>query len=237
MPGEGNSQAVKLETVAETSPFCPSLALRCKALSLLLHLLPGPLLAQVVLLKAVVPWICSCHSASLPTLHHTTASLLLSDMEAKAEPAASAWAGAADPWVPVTAASREPLSQASSSSQQTSAGSWDFPSGNTAASDPWGKVPLSSGFPPADPWVAASPPAQVSGSTPAIDPWAAVAEQPPNSGKRPDGCFGFAEDDEQCHPSPPSCKWAPRVLPLSSHNQLCKAPFPALLPCSGTSAC
>ncbi|NXF86421.1 EPN3 protein, partial [Eubucco bourcierii] len=116
--------------------------------------------------------------AAAPSSHTSSDPWDMPDMKTKAEPSASAWAGAADPWVPITAASREPLSQASASSQQTSAGPWDFPPGNTAASDPWGKVPLSSGFPPADPWVVASPPAQVSGSTP--DPWAAVAEEPPN---------------------------------------------------------
>ncbi|XP_064006534.1 epsin-3 isoform X2 [Pogoniulus pusillus] len=139
-----------------------------------------------------------------PSSHTSSDPWDMPDMEAKAEPAASAWAGAADPWVPVTAASREPLSQASSSSQQTSAGPWDFPPGNTAASDPWGKVPLSSGFPPADPWVAASPPAQVSGSTPAIDPWAAVAEQPPNSAPGADTFDPFAKPALEQEPSQPS---------------------------------
>uniref|UniRef100_A0A8C6JKR1 Uncharacterized protein n=1 Tax=Melopsittacus undulatus TaxID=13146 RepID=A0A8C6JKR1_MELUD len=100
--------------------------------------------------------------------------------------AASAWAGAPDPWVPVPATGGEPLSQPSASSQQTSAGPWDFPPGTTAASDPWGKAPLSSGFPAADPWVTASPPAQGPAPTPAPDPWAPVAEQPPNPGKRLD---------------------------------------------------
>ncbi|XP_075296956.1 epsin-3 isoform X3 [Opisthocomus hoazin] len=109
------------------------------------------------------------------------------DVKPKAEPAAPAWAGAADPWVPVPAAGGEPLSQPGASSQQTSAGPWDFPPSTTAAADPWGKAPLSSGFPPADPWVTASPPARVSGSTPAADPWAAVAEQPPNAELDPFG--------------------------------------------------
>uniref|UniRef100_A0A8C8ASQ8 Epsin 3 n=1 Tax=Otus sunia TaxID=257818 RepID=A0A8C8ASQ8_9STRI len=118
--------------------------------------------------------------APAPSSHTSADPWDMPDMKPKAEPAASAWAGAADPWVPVPSAGEEPLSQASASSQQTSAGPWDFPPGTTAASDPWGKAPLSSGFPPADPWVTASPPAQVPGSTPAADPWAAVAEQPPN---------------------------------------------------------
>lgn len=159
-------------------------------------------------------------------------------MKPKAEPAASAWSGATDPWVPVPASGGEPLSQASASSQQTSAGPWDFPPGTTAASDPWGKAPLSSGFPAADPWVTASPPTQVSGSTPAADPWAAVAEQPPNAGKGlDDGRFGLAGDGGLRWPSLPSCKWvswgAPPFLPQPA---LQTPPRAALLPCSGTSA-
>ncbi|XP_010577574.1 PREDICTED: epsin-3 isoform X3 [Haliaeetus leucocephalus] len=118
--------------------------------------------------------------APAPSSHTSADPWDMPDMKPKAEPAASAWSGATDPWVPVPAAGGEPLSQASASSQQTSAGPWDFPRGTTAASDPWGKAPLSSGFPAADPWGTASPPTQVSGSTPAADPWAAVAEQPPN---------------------------------------------------------
>ncbi|KAM6317663.1 epsin-3 isoform 4-T4 [Podargus strigoides] len=118
--------------------------------------------------------------APAPSSHTSADPWDMPDVKAKAEPAASAWAGTADPWVPVPATGGEPVSQASASSQQTSAGPWDFPPGTTAASDPWGKAPLSSGFPPADPWVTASPPAQVAGSTPATDPWAAVAEPPPN---------------------------------------------------------
>ncbi|XP_071620340.1 epsin-3 isoform X3 [Heliangelus exortis] len=120
--------------------------------------------------------------APAPSSHTSADPWDMPDMKPKAEPAASAWTGAADPWVPVPAAGGEPLSQAGASSQQTSAGPWDFPPGTTTAatSDPWGKASLSSGFPPADPWVTASPPAQAPGSTPAADPWAAVAEQPPN---------------------------------------------------------
>uniref|UniRef100_A0A8B9IS21 Epsin 3 n=1 Tax=Amazona collaria TaxID=241587 RepID=A0A8B9IS21_9PSIT len=118
--------------------------------------------------------------APAPSSHTSADPWDMPDMKPKAEPAASAWAGAPDPWVPVPAAGGEPLSQASASSQQTSAGPWDFPPGTTAASDPWGKAPLSSGFPAADPWVTASPPAQGSAPTPAPDPWAPVAEQPPN---------------------------------------------------------
>ncbi|KAM8992128.1 epsin-3 isoform 4-T4 [Guaruba guarouba] len=118
--------------------------------------------------------------APAPSSHTSADPWDMPDMKPKAEPAASAWAGAPDPWVPVPAAGGEPLSQASASSQQTSAGPWDFPPSTTAASDPWGKAPLSSGFPAADPWVTASPPAQGSAPTPAPDPWAPVAEQPPN---------------------------------------------------------
>ncbi|KAM6245373.1 epsin-3 isoform 3-T4 [Porphyrio hochstetteri] len=139
--------------------------------------------------------------APAPSSHASADPWDMPDMKPKAEPAASAWTGAPDPWVPVPAAGGEPLSQASASSQQTSTGPWDFPPSTTASSDPWGKAPVSSGFPPADPWVTASPPAQVSGSTPAADPWAAVAEPPPNPeldpfsdlfpGTRQDGAKSF----------------------------------------------
>ncbi|XP_017667587.1 epsin-3 isoform X3 [Chiroxiphia lanceolata] len=126
--------------------------------------------------------------APAPSSHASADPWDVPDMKAKAEPVASAWAGAADPWVPVPDTSGEPLSQASASAQQTSAGPWDFPPSTTAASDPWGKAPVSSGFPPADPWGTASPPApQGSGSTPAPDPWAAVPEQPPNAEPDPFG--------------------------------------------------
>ncbi|XP_064890933.1 epsin-3 isoform X3 [Columba livia] len=127
--------------------------------------------------------------APAPSSHTSANPWDMPDTKPKVESAASAWAGAADPWVPVPATGGEPVSQASASSQQTSAGPWDFPPGTAtaAASDPWAKVPLSSGFPPADPWATASPPAQGSGSTPATDPWAAVAEQPPNTELDPFG--------------------------------------------------
>uniref|UniRef100_A0A8C8AJB4 Epsin 3 n=1 Tax=Otus sunia TaxID=257818 RepID=A0A8C8AJB4_9STRI len=138
--------------------------------------------------------------APAPSSHTSADPWDMPDMKPKAEPAASAWAGAADPWVPVPSAGEEPLSQASASSQQTSAGPWDFPPGTTAASDPWGKAPLSSGFPPADPWVTASPPAQVPGSTPAADPWAAVAEQPPNPAAGGDAFDPFAKPPEPAEP-------------------------------------
>ncbi|XP_032858438.1 epsin-3 isoform X2 [Tyto alba] len=134
--------------------------------------------------------------APAPPSHTSTDPWDMPDMKPKVEPAASAWAGAADPWVPVPATGGEPLSQASASSQQTSAGPWDFPPGTTTASDPWGKAPLSSGFPPADPWVAASPPTQVSGSTPAADPWAAVADQPPNPATGGNAFDPFAKPPE-----------------------------------------
>ncbi|XP_076210212.1 epsin-3 isoform X1 [Aptenodytes patagonicus] len=145
--------------------------------------------------------------APAPSSHTSADPWDMPDMKPKAEPAASTWAGAADPWVPVPAAGGEPLSQASASSQQTSAGPWDFPPSTTAASDPWGKAPLSSGFPPADPWVTASPPTQVPGSTPAADPWAAVAEQPPNPAPGGDAFDLFAkppEPPEQEPSQPPS---------------------------------
>ncbi|XP_014804869.1 PREDICTED: epsin-3 isoform X2 [Calidris pugnax] len=148
--------------------------------------------------------------APAPSGHTSADPWDMPDMKPKAEPTASAWAGAADPWVPVPATGGEPLSQAGTSSQQTSAGPWDFPPATTAASDPWGKAPLSSAFPPADPWATASPPAQVPGSAPAADPWAAVAEQPPNAAPGGDAFDPFAkppepaEPPEQDPPQPPS---------------------------------
>ncbi|KAF1642323.1 Epsin-3, partial [Eudyptes chrysocome] len=140
--------------------------------------------------------------APAPSSHTSADPWDMPDMKPKAEPAASTWAGAADPWVPVPAAGGEPLPQPSASSQQTSAGPWDFPPGTTAASDPWGKAPLSSGFPPADPWVTASPPPQVPGSTPAADPWAAVAEQPPNPAPGGDAFDLFAKPPEPLEQEP-----------------------------------
>ncbi|XP_068769818.1 epsin-3 isoform X4 [Struthio camelus] len=122
--------------------------------------------------------------APVPPSHTSADPWDMPDLKPKAEPAASAWAGAADPWVPLPATAGDPLSQATASSHQTSAGPWDFPPGassSSSSSDPWGKTPLSSSFSSADPWVKASPPAQVaSGATSAADPWATVTEQPPN---------------------------------------------------------
>ncbi|XP_037263301.1 epsin-3 isoform X2 [Falco rusticolus] len=152
--------------------------------------------------------------APAPSSHTSADPWDMPDVKPKAEPAASAWAGAADPWVPVPAAGGEPLSQASTSSQQSSAGPWDFPPGTTAASDPWGKAPMSSGFPPADPWVTASPPAQVSGSTPAADPWAAVAEQPPNPAPGGDAFDLFAKPAESAEPP----EQEPPQLPSSAKS-------------------
>ncbi|XP_027547145.1 epsin-3 isoform X2 [Neopelma chrysocephalum] len=146
--------------------------------------------------------------APAPSSHASADPWDMPDMKPKAEPVASPWAGAADPWVPVPDTSGEPLSQASASAQQTSAGPWDFPPSTTAASDPWGKAPVSSGFPPADPWGTASPPApQGSGSTPAPDPWAAVPEQPPNAAPGGNAFDPFAkppEPPEQEPSQPPS---------------------------------
>ncbi|NXC29067.1 EPN3 protein, partial [Campylorhamphus procurvoides] len=146
--------------------------------------------------------------APAPSSHTSADPWDMPDMKPKAEPVASAWAGAADPWVPVPDTSGEPLSQASTSAQQTSAGPWDFAPSTTAASDPWGKAPVSSGFPPADPWGTASPPApQGSGSTPAPDPWAAVPEQPPNAAPGGNAFDPFAkppEPPEQEPSQPPS---------------------------------
>ncbi|XP_027736474.1 epsin-3 isoform X1 [Empidonax traillii] len=146
--------------------------------------------------------------APAPSSHTSADPWDMPDMKPKAEPVASAWAGAADPWVPVPDTSGEPLSQASASAQQTSAGPWDFPPSTTAGSDPWGKAPVSSGFPPADPWGTASPPApQGSGSTPAPDPWAAVPEQPPNAAPGGNAFDPFAkppEPPEQEPSQPPS---------------------------------
>ncbi|NWU05816.1 EPN3 protein, partial [Cephalopterus ornatus] len=143
-----------------------------------------------------------------PSSHASADPWDMPDMKPKAEPVASAWAGAADPWVPVPDTSGEPLSQASTSAQQTSAGPWDFTPSSTAASDPWGKAPVSSGFPPVDPWGTASPPApQGSSSTPAPDPWAAVPEQPPNAAPGGNAFDPFAkppEPPEQEPSQPPS---------------------------------
>ncbi|XP_067164229.1 epsin-3 isoform X3 [Apteryx mantelli] len=122
--------------------------------------------------------------APVPPSHTSADPWDMPDLKPKAEPAASAWAGAADPWVPLPATAGDPLSQATASSHQTSAGPWDFPPGassSSSSSDPWGKTPLPSSFSSADPWVQASPPAQASsGATSAADPWATVTEQPPN---------------------------------------------------------
>ncbi|NXN95045.1 EPN3 protein, partial [Rhinopomastus cyanomelas] len=138
--------------------------------------------------------------APAPSSHTSADPWDMPDMKPKVEPAASAWAGAADPWVPVPDAGGEPLSQVGTSAQQTSAGPWDFAPSTTAASDPWGKAPLSSGFSPADPWGTASPPAQVSGSTPATDPWAAVAEPPPNAAPGGDAFDPFVKPPEPVEP-------------------------------------
>lgn len=146
--------------------------------------------------------------APAPSSHTAADPWDMPDMKPKVELVASAWTGAADPWVPVPDPGGESLSQASTSSQQTSAGPWDFPPSTTAASDPWGKAPMSSGFPPADPWGTASPPApQGSGSTPAPDPWAAVPEQPPTPAPGGNAFDPFAkppEPPEQEPSQPPS---------------------------------
>ncbi|KAM6049893.1 epsin-3 isoform 2-T4 [Theristicus caerulescens] len=166
--------------------------------------------------------------APAPSSHTSADPWDMPDMKPKAELAASAWTGAADPWVPVPAAGGEPLSQASASSQQTSAGPWDFPPGTTAASDPWGKAPLSSGFPPADPWVTASPPTQVSASTPAADPWAAVAEQPPNAAPGGDAFDLFAKPPEPAEPPEQEPSQPPSSAKSNSHVEL--DPFGDLFP-------
>ncbi|KAM6403421.1 epsin-3 [Rhynochetos jubatus] len=166
--------------------------------------------------------------APAPASHTSADPWDMPEMKPKVEPAASAWTGATDPWVPVPAAGEEPLSQASASSQQTSAGPWDFPPGTTAASDPWGKAPVSSGFPPTDPWVSASPPPQVSGSTPATDPWAAVAEQPPNPAPGADAFDLFAKPPEPAEPP----EQEPSQLPSSakSNSPVELDPFGDLFP-------
>ncbi|XP_064323358.1 epsin-3 isoform X2 [Phalacrocorax carbo] len=166
--------------------------------------------------------------APAPSSHTSADPWEMPDMKPKAEPAASAWAGAADPWVPVPAAGGEPLSQASTSAQQTSAGPWDFAPSTTAASDPWGKAPLSSGFPPADPWVTASPPPQVSGSAPAADPWAAVAEQPPNPAPGGDAFDLFAKPPEPAEPPEQEPSQPPSSAKSNSPVEL--DPFGELFP-------
>ncbi|XP_069728759.1 epsin-3 isoform X2 [Phaenicophaeus curvirostris] len=146
--------------------------------------------------------------APAPSSHPAADPWEMPDMKPKAEPAASAWAGAPDPWVPVPAAGGEPQSQASAPTQQTAGGPWDF-APSPVASDPWGKAPVAAGFPPADPWAtAASPPPQAPGSTPAADPWAAVAEPPPHPAPGGDAFDPFAkppaEPLEQEPSQPPS---------------------------------
>lgn len=143
--------------------------------------------------------------APAPSGHTSADPWDMPDMKPKAEPAA--WTGTADPWVPVLSSSGEPVPQAGTTSQQTAAGLWDFP---PASADPWGKAPASSGFSPADPWTATSPPAQGSGTTPATDPWAAVAEPNPNPAAGGDAFDLFAkqpeaaEQPEMEHSQPPS---------------------------------
>ncbi|XP_068269215.1 epsin-3 isoform X4 [Nyctibius grandis] len=177
--------------------------------------------------------------APAPSSHTPADPWDMPDMKPKAEPAASAWAGAADPWVPVPAAGGEPLSQTSAAAQQTSAGPWDFSPGPAAASDPWGKAPLASGFPPADPWVTASPPTQGSGSTPAPDPWAAVAEQPPDPAPGGDAFDLFAKPPEPAEPpeqepsQPPSSAKSSSPVGLSTPSptnpfSLAEQPKPTL---------
>ncbi|XP_068269213.1 epsin-3 isoform X2 [Nyctibius grandis] len=166
--------------------------------------------------------------APAPSSHTPADPWDMPDMKPKAEPAASAWAGAADPWVPVPAAGGEPLSQTSAAAQQTSAGPWDFSPGPAAASDPWGKAPLASGFPPADPWVTASPPTQGSGSTPAPDPWAAVAEQPPDPAPGGDAFDLFAKPPEPAEPPEQEPSQPPSSAKSSSPVEL--DPFGDLFP-------
>ncbi|NXJ88318.1 EPN3 protein, partial [Corythaixoides concolor] len=170
--------------------------------------------------------------APAPSSHTSADPWDMPDTKPKAEPTASPWAGTADPWVPVPAAGGEPLSQTSTSSQQASAGPWDFPTGTTTAatSDPWGKAPLSSGFPPADPWVTASPPAPLPGSTPAADPWAAVPEQPPNPAPGGDTFDLFAKPPEPAEPP----EQEPSQLPSSakSNSPVELDPFGDLFPSS-----
>ncbi|NWI66488.1 EPN3 protein, partial [Todus mexicanus] len=166
--------------------------------------------------------------APAPSSHTSADPWDMPDTKPKAEPSASAWAGATDPWVPVPAAGGEPVSQASTSSQQTSAGPWDFAPSTTAASDPWGKAPLSSGFPPADPWGTASPPAQVSGSTPAADPWAAVAEPPPNAAPGGDAFDPFAKPPEPAEPAEQEPSQPPSSAKSNSPVEL--DPFSELFP-------
>ncbi|NWS76760.1 EPN3 protein, partial [Crotophaga sulcirostris] len=136
--------------------------------------------------------------APAPSSHPSADPWEMPDMKPKAEPAAPAWPSAPDPWVPVPAAGGEPLPQGGTSSQQTPGGPWDFTPSTAVASDPWGKPPMSSGFPPADPWATASPPAP--GSAPAGDPWAAVAEPPPHPAPGGDAFDPFAKPPEPAEP-------------------------------------
>uniref|UniRef100_A0A8C4UC53 Epsin 3 n=1 Tax=Falco tinnunculus TaxID=100819 RepID=A0A8C4UC53_FALTI len=75
--------------------------------------------------------------APAPSSHTSADPWDMPDVKPKAEPAASAWAGAADPWVPVPAAGGEPLSQVS---------------GSTPAADPWAAVAEQPPNPELDPF-------------------------------------------------------------------------------------
>ncbi|XP_062447706.1 epsin-3 isoform X2 [Rhea pennata] len=170
--------------------------------------------------------------APVPPSHTSADPWDMPDLKPKAEPAASAWPGAADPWVPLPAAAGDPLSQATPSSHQTSAGPWDFPPGassSSSSSDPWGKTPLPAGFPPADPWVKASPPAQASsGATSAADPWAAVTEQPPNLASGGDAFDLFAKPPEAAEQPEPERSQPPSSAKSGSPAEL--DPFGDLFP-------
>ncbi|NWJ11324.1 EPN3 protein, partial [Crypturellus undulatus] len=163
--------------------------------------------------------------APAPPSHTSADPWDMADLKPKAEPAASAWAGGADPWVPLPAGDSQPTA----SSHQTSAGPWDFPPGasSSSSSDPWGKSSLPSGFSSADPWAKASPPAQApSGATSAPDPWAAVTDQPPNPASGGDAFDLFAkapepgEQPEQEHPQPPSSAKSSSPAELDPFDEL-----------------
>ncbi|XP_065591576.1 epsin-3 isoform X2 [Cyrtonyx montezumae] len=161
--------------------------------------------------------------APAPSSHTSADPWDVPDMKPKAEPAV--WAGTADPWVPVPASSGEPVPQASTTTQQTTAGPWDFP---PASADPWGKAPAPSGFTPEDPWAATSPPARGSSTTPAPDPWAAVAEPTPNPASGGDAFDLFAKQPEAAEPPEPEHPQPPPSAKRGSPAEL--DPFGDLFP-------
>ncbi|XP_066470592.1 epsin-3 isoform X6 [Tiliqua scincoides] len=96
-----------------------------------------------------------------------------------AESTGTSWGPTADPWVPIP--SVDPMSQATSSTNQASPGPWNLPhvSSSASSSDPWGMKSLSSSVSSTDPWGKSSPPAPISAAaTSAADPWGGSTDMP-----------------------------------------------------------